>query len=136
MNELLVWQYIGIFFAALAAVTLFLYGWGRREERREKAGELAVTMNEWGFEHLAKLLRAYSIGNYLGKNSVTRTVHEMIDELKTDGGLRAMLKKIGWKVVEGVFLKNADDRTRLQTLLTASTTIAQATGVTPPAPTL
>ena len=136
MNELLFYQYGFIFFAALAAVTLFLYGWGRREERRTKASELAVTMAEWGFDLLAKLLRAYSIGNYIGANSVARTIREIIDELQTDGGLKAMLKKIGWKVVEGVFIKNADDRTRLQTLLTASEALTAATAVTPPAPSL
>jgi len=126
------WQYIGIFSTALAAVLLFFLLWGRRESRREKAGELAHTLKSWGFDLLATLLTAYSIGNYFGKNSVTRCLHQMIDEL-TEGGLPAMLKKIGWKVVEGIFLENNDDRKKLSDLLAG---IKPADQVTPPAPTL
>jgi len=91
----------------------------------------ASTLDAWGFELLAKLFRAYAVGNYFGKDSVARVIHEIIDDVK-GGGLPAMLKKIGWKVVEGVFLKNADDRKQLKTLL--DTTALSVNTLSPPSP--
>lgn len=129
----LVWQYVGIFSAALAAILIVLLLWRRRELRRTHAMEVAEVLASWGFDTLAKLFRAYAVGNYLGKDSVTRTIHEVIDEIK-GGGLPSMLKKIGWKVVEGVFLKNSDDRLRLQTLLDTTAAGAAVSALTPPAP--
>jgi hypothetical protein len=128
-----IWQYVGIFFATLAAILIGLLLWRRRELRRMNAMEVAETLASWGFDLLAKLFRAYAVGNYLGKDSVTRVIHEIIDEIK-GGGLPAMLKKVGWKVVEGVFLKNDDDRKRLQTML--DTTAAVVNNLTPPTPTV
>jgi Na+/serine symporter len=115
MNPI-IWQYVGIFFAALTAILIGLLLWRRRELRRMEAMGAAKIIAPWGFDLLTKLLDAYAVGNYFGRDSVTRVIHEIIDELK-GGGLPAMLKKIGWKVVEGVFLKNEDDRKRLQGLL-------------------
>jgi len=127
-----IWMYLGIFSAALAAILLGLLLWRRREDRRYRAIELADTLSAWGFDRFAKLMRAYAIGNYLGANSVTRVTHEIVDDL-LGGGLPAMLRSIGWKVVEGVFLKNDDDRAKLQKLLAVPTV---KTKVQPPAPTV
>jgi hypothetical protein len=126
------WQYVGIFSAALAAVLLVLLLWKRREDRRYRAVELADTLALWGFDRLAKLLRAYAVGNYFGANSVGRVTREIVDDMRS-GGLPTMLRSIGWKVVEGVFLKNSDDRAKLMELLTTTT---PATEIKPPAPTL
>lgn len=133
--EPLYWQYVGIFASALAAVLLVLALWGRREDRRTIASKLAVKCAEWGLTQLSRLFMAYAIGNYIGKDSVTRVLHEIIDELQ-DGGLEAMLRKVGWKVVEGVFLKNDADRSKLQTLVAASAKAVSPETVTPPAQTV
>lgn len=127
------WMYVGIFSTALAAILLGLLLWRRREGRRYRALELADTLSAWGFDRFAKLLRAYAIGNYLGANSVTRVTHEIVDDL-LGGGLPAMLKNIGWKVVKGVFLENAEDRATLQELLAAASTAK--TKVETPTPTI
>ena len=126
----LFWQYVGIFSASLAAILIGLLLWRRRELRRMEAAECAAVVKAWGFDLLAKLLTAYSVGNYFGKDSVTRVVHEIIDEIRS-GGLPAMLKKVGWKVVKGVFLTNAEDRKILADLLAAT---SPSLTVEPPAP--
>jgi hypothetical protein len=126
-------MYIGIFSTALAAVLLVLLLWKRREDRRYRAIELADTLSKWGFDRFAKLLRAYGIGNYFGANSVTRVTHEIIDDLQ-GSGLESMLKNIGWKVVEGVFLKSDVDKEKLKSLLAAAAVSAPV--AVPPAPSL
>jgi len=124
----LTWQYIGIFSTALAVLLAGLLLWRRRELRRYEAMEVAQEVAPWGFDQLTKLLNAYAIGNYIGKDSVARVIREIIQELK-GGGLPNMLRKIGWKVVKNVFLQNADDRKELRALLS----VADATAVkTPP----
>jgi len=126
-----IWQYVGIFFATLAAILIGLLLWRRRELRRMEAMAASKLIAPWGFDLLSRLLDAYSVGNYFGKDSVTKVVHEIIDEIKGNG-LPAMLKKVGWKVVEGVFLKNEEDRKKLQTML--DTTAAAVNDLTPPTP--
>ena len=112
------WQYTGIFCAVLAAILLGLLLWRRRELRRYRAMEAADEMAQWGLSRLAKLLRAYAVGNYFGADSVTRVTHQLIDDIQSEG-LGTMLRTVGWKVVENVFVKDEDDRTRLSKLLAA-----------------
>ena len=126
-----IWMYVGVFSTALAAILLFLLVWRRRELRRTTAGMLANKCAEWGLTQLARLFTAYSIGNYFGTDSVTRVLHEIIDELQ-EGGFEKMLKKVGWKVVEGVFLKDGDDRKKLRALLTSAETLSASEAVPPP----
>ena len=109
-------QRICMFAVAAAATALFLLFWGKREERRYKALKVAEKLEAWGFTLLSKLFRAYAIGNYIGKDSVGRCIREIIDEIQS-GGLPAMLRTIGWKVVKGVFLTNDEDRAKLKELL-------------------
>ena len=109
-------QRISMFAVVFAAAMAFLVLWGKREERRYKAQIVAKKLSAWGFELLSKLFDAYAVGNYIAKNSVGRCIREIIDEIQA-GGLPAMLKNIGWKVVEGVFLKNDEDRIKLTKLL-------------------
>lgn len=111
-----VWQYAGIFFAGLTAILLGLLLWRRRELRRYRAMEAADEMAQWGLSRLAKLLRAYAVGNYFGADSVTRVTHQLIDDIQSEG-LGTMLRNVGWKVVENVFVKDEDDRKRLVKLL-------------------
>lgn len=113
------WQYTGIFSAALAAILLGLLLWRRRELRRYRAMEAADEMAQWGLSRLAKLLRAYAVGNYFGADSVTRVTHQLIDDIQSEG-LGTMLRNVGWKVAENVFAKDQDDRKRLLKLLEVS----------------
>jgi len=115
-ENLEIMQRISAFAVMFAVAMLGLWLWGRREDRRNHALDLAETLKEWGLDILSKLFRAYAIGNYIGKDSVGRTLREIYRELK-GSGLLAMLRKVGWKVVEGVFLKNEADRATLTELL-------------------
>ena len=126
-----VYMYIGVFSTALAAILLFLLVWRRRELRRTKAGKLASKCEGWGLEHMQRFFLAYSIGNYFGADSVTRVVHEIIDELQA-GGLEKMLTKVGWKVVKHIFLTNGDDRKELRTLLDAAEAVKTSVVEAPP----
>jgi hypothetical protein len=126
----IVWQYVSLFFIAFSAVMVFLFAWRRREIRRTRAMEVADELSNWGLDQLSRLLRAYVIGNYLGADSVTRVLHEIIDEL-VSGGLPAMLRKVGWKIVKGVFLKSADDRAELTRLLAAAAIVEKIETPTP-----
>jgi hypothetical protein len=110
------WQYAGIFFAALSAILLGLLLWRRRELRRYRAMEVADEMAQWGLARLAKLLRAYAVGNYFGADSVTRVTHQLIDDIQSEG-LGNLLRNVGWKVVENVFVKDPEDRKKLAKLL-------------------
>ena len=127
-----VMQRISMFAVVFAVAMAFLVLWGKREERRYKALKVAEKLEMWGFTLLAKLFRAYAIGNYIGKDSVGRCIREVIDEIQS-GGLPAMLRTIGWKVVEGVFLKDDDDRAKLKELLVQP---KPKPDPQPPAPTL
>ena len=109
-------QRISMFAVAFAVTMVFLFLWGQREERRTRAMEIVAILRKWGFDLLAKLFFAYGIGNYIGKDSVSRIIREIYSEL-TGSGLPTMLRKVGWKVVEGVFLKDEKDRARLTELL-------------------
>ena len=131
-EDIEIMQRISMFAVVFAAAMLFFYLWGKREERRYKAQAVAKKLHEWGFVLLAKLFDAYAVGNYIGKNSVGRCIREIIDEIQS-GGLPAMLKTIGWKVVEGVFLKDDNDRARLTELLAQPKPKPEPT---PPAPVL
>ncbi len=113
------WQYTGIFSSALAAILFGLLLWRRRELRRYRAMEAADEMAQWGLARLAKLLRAYAVGNYFGADSVTRVTHQLIDDIQSEG-LGTMLRSVGWKVIENVFVKDEDDRKRMLKLLEAS----------------
>ncbi len=115
-ENLEIMQRISMFAVAFAAAMLFFILWGKREERRYEAQETAKLMDKWGFGLLTKLFDAYAVGNYIGKNSVGRCIREIIAEVQS-GGLPAMLKNIGWKVVKGVFLTNDEDRAKLKKLL-------------------
>ena len=127
------WMYIGIFSTALAAVLLGLLLWRRREDRRYEAMAAYETIAPWGIEPLNRLLSAYAVGNYFGKNSVVRAIREIVQDLQGNG-LPAMLRRLGWKVVKGLFLTNADDRKELRALLDAADAV-KSKAVETPAPT-
>ena len=129
-----VWMYVGIFSASLAVVLFILLLWRRRELRRYDAMKVYEEVAPWGIEPLNRILAAYAVGNYVGADSVLRTIREVIQSLRGDG-IVAFVRNLGWKAVEGIFLKNDTDRTRLRTLLD-STEKAAASTVQPPAPTV
>jgi len=114
------WENFGMFAAVLIVVLLVLLLWRRGEIRRKKGRKLAHQLYEWGMESLGDLVDAYSNFNWFGAESVTRVAHRIVDELQ-EGGLLKMLRKAGWKVVKGVFLKDAEDRKELQKLLSETT---------------
>jgi len=114
------WENFGMFAAVLIVVLVVLLLWRRGEIRRKKANKLAQQLYSWGLESLAELVEAYANFNWFGAESVTRVAHRIVDELR-EGGLLKMLRKVGWKVVKGVFLKDADDRKVLQKLLSETT---------------
>ena len=126
-----VYMYIGIFSAALAAILLFLLLWKRREDRRDDAMAAYETVAPWGIEPLNKILAAYAVGNYFGKDSVVRVIREIVQDLK-GSGLPAMLRKLGWKVVKGLFLTNAEDRKELRALLNAADAVPSQSVEAPP----
>ena len=109
-----VWKNIGIFSTMFAAFMFAFVLWRRREVRRGEALKLLEKVAPWGIEPINKFLRAYGIGNYIGKDSMGRVVREVIADLMSEGGLTSMLKRVGWKVVKGVFLRSAEDREKLQ----------------------
>ncbi len=125
------WPSIGQFSATFALVCLVLLFWRRRELHRYDALELARKCAEWGLEWFARLFEAYAVGNYFGKDSVGRCIREFVEELRT-GGFEAMLRKVGWKVVEGMFLRNAEDRSRLTKLLKETTPDEAVSNTTTP----
>ena len=111
-----VWQYIGVFSTILAVLLFGMLLWRRREERRLEAMEASHTLYAWGMVLMAKILSAYAVGNYIGKDSVGRGIRELIAEIK-EGGLGKILRKVGWKMVKNVFCKDADDRKELEKAL-------------------
>lgn len=102
----ILWFYGCMAAAGLAVVGLGLALWGRRENRRSEALDILAKIGPWGIEPLNRILKAYAIGNYLGKDSITRVFHEMIDDLKGNG-LDKMLTRLGWKMVDQ-FIKDPD----------------------------
>ena len=126
-----VYMYIGIFSTALAAILLFLLLWKRREDRRYDAMKAYETISPWGIEPLNKILSAYAVGNYFGKDSVVRAIREIVHDLQ-GSGLPAMLRKLGWKVVKGLFLTNVEDRKELAELLAAANAVKSQSVEAPP----
>lgn len=92
MNSLMLWQAIGGFAVILTLILFVLLLWRRREERREHALDAADKLNEWGLDEIAKVFRAYAIGNYVGRDSVGRGVREIVDMFQTQG-IPSMIRK-------------------------------------------
>ena len=110
------WQYVAVFCISLAAVLLFFLAWRRRELRRKRALEVLRKIAPWELTYLPDILEAYATGNYFGADSVTRRIHDLIDDIQA-GGLDKMLSRLGWKIVENHFVKNEEDRKKLTDLL-------------------
>jgi hypothetical protein len=123
---------IGIFSSALAAVLLFLLLWRRRELRRYEAMELCDHVRDWGLDDLARLLRAYTVGNYIGRDSVVRIARELIEKIKTEG-MPALLRKVGWKMLVNVFLKNPEDLKKVREELALAEARANPPAIVPAA---
>jgi hypothetical protein len=111
----IVWQYVGYFAGPLVLVLFGLLLWTRREQRRARAFDLAATFSEWHLDDLARLAKAYTIGNYLGADSVTRIIHQLISRLETEGA-PAVFRGLGWKMVD-VFARNPDDLKKLKDVI-------------------
>jgi len=124
------WMYVAVFCIALAAVLLFFLAWRRRELRRKRALEVLRKIAPWELAYLPDILEAYATGNYFGRDSVTRKIHELIDDIQA-GGLDDILVRLGWKMVDA-FIKNPDTLKKLQDKLAGKPEVV----MTPPAPTL
>jgi hypothetical protein len=118
----IVWQYVGYFCLPLVLVLFGLLLWSRREKRRARAFDLAATFAEWRLDDLARLCKAYTIGNYLGADSVTRIIHQLISRLETEGA-PAVFRGLGWKMVD-VFIRTPDDLKKLKDLIAAAESLA------------
>jgi hypothetical protein len=127
MNSV-VWQYVGYFAGPLVLVLFALLLWSRREKRRERAFDLAATFSQWGLDDLARLAKAYTIGNYLGADSVTRIIHQLISRLETEGA-PAVFRTTGWKMVD-VFIKAPDDLKRLKDAIAAAEALSAKAAAT------
>ncbi len=93
------WMYVAVFCISLAAVLLFFLLWRRRELRRKRALEVLRKIAPWDLAYLPDILEAYATGNYFGRDSVTRKIHELIDDIQA-GGLDKILVRLGWKMVD------------------------------------
>ncbi len=100
-----IWQAIGIFSTALAVILLVLLLWRRREVRRTKALKVIGDLQEWGLDDLSRLMMAYAVGNYLGTDSITRVIHEIVDKIQS-GGMEAFARKTYRKMVVAVLTGN------------------------------
>jgi hypothetical protein len=116
------WQYVGYFAGPLVLVLFGLLLWTRREKRRARAFDLAATFSQWGLDDLAKLAKAYTIGNYLGAGSVTQIIQQLISRMEAEGA-PAVFRNTAWKMVD-VFVKNPDDLKRLKDTIAAAETVA------------
>ena len=125
MNPI-VWQYLGYFAGPLVLVLFGLLLWTGREKRRARAFDLAATFAEWHLDDLARLCKAYTIGNYLGADSVTRIIHQLVSRLETEGA-PAVFRGLGWKMVD-VFIRTPDDLKKLKDLIAAAESLALRAG--------
>lgn len=108
-----VMAYVGVFAVVLSAILLFLLLWKRREDRRYRAIELAGELSAWGLDKtFGRLLLAYAVGNYFGKDSVTRTTHELIDMIQ-ERTLPEVLKNL-FKKLFLHFIKQPEDLAWMQ----------------------
>jgi hypothetical protein len=119
MTPLLVWQAIGITALALGGVLLFLLLWRRGEELREKLLTVLTEIEKWELADLARLLRAFIVRNFFGRDSVTRVVHELWDRIQAEG-IIGMLRKTSWKVLENDFLATPEGIQRVEALVAAA----------------
>ncbi len=118
--------YVGCFTGPLSLVLLGLLLWHKREVRRDVAFDLCVEMEKWGLGLIAKLLKAYTIGNYLGKDSMGRTIRKIVADIQLHG-LPAMLEDLFWKLLAH-FLKATEKRDEIRKQLEAADLIADAPG--------
>lgn len=122
------WMYVAVFCITLAVVLLFFLAWRRRELRRKRALEVLRKIAPWELAYLPDILEAYATGNYFGKDSVTRTIHELIDDIQA-GGLDKILTRLGWKMVDA-FIRNPETLKELQAKLAGKPEVT----IAPPAP--
>jgi hypothetical protein len=90
-----VWQYVILAAAALAATLFGLWLYNRREKRRKHAMQLMRLMDQWGLAWFAGLYADYAVGDYSG---LVHRIKEVIEAVRTD---QAMVDKL-WDVTKKV----------------------------------
>ncbi len=120
-------EYVAIFFVALSVILLYLAIHRVREKFKGRLLKVLSKISPWGIEPLNKLLHAAIIDNWIGKDSIGRVLREILSDLNGDG-LVKMLRRVGWKVVKNVFLKNTEDREQIRKLLSFADAQAELEG--------
>ncbi len=94
-NVPLIWQYVILGTAALAATLLGLWLYNRREKRRKHALELMRLMDQWNLDWFAGLYADYAVGDYSGLAGRTK---EVVQAVRSDEAMVAKLFEVAKKV--------------------------------------
>lgn len=95
-NEVpLIWQYVILAGAALAATLVGLWLYNRREKRRKHALELANLMKSWGLQWFAEAYDMYAVGDYSG---LVHKIAEIVKAVRSDEAMVAKLGEVARKV--------------------------------------
>ncbi len=98
------YQYLLIALAAFSGTLVFLWVINRIQARRQRAGDLADALSEWGLTRLAKPLREYSQGDY---SEAIEGFVALAKEIRQPGGAIALLETAVKKCVEHYAATNA-----------------------------
>lgn len=91
----LVWQYVIILGAALAATLAVLWAYNRREKRRKHALEIMRLMDQWGLSWFAGMYADYAVGDYSG---LVYRIKQVVEAVRTDEAMVAHLGDVAKKV--------------------------------------
>lgn len=125
--------YACIFFAVAAITAVVLLLKRRKETFGKDLIPLVSKFDAWGFPIISRLLTAVILDNWLGKDSVTEIMHEIVDMLKRDG-LVKLVREVSWKGLKGIFLTNQEDRAEVERLLRETPLPSKVTAPGKPAP--
>jgi hypothetical protein len=119
-----VWQYVILGVAALAATLVGLWLYNRREVRRKHALQLMRLMDQWGLAWFAGLYADYAVGDYSG---LVHRIKEVVEAVRSDEAMVERLWEVAKKVTAHVATNDKPKAAELQKLLTQTTTPPQGT---------
>jgi hypothetical protein len=109
-----VWQYVILGIAALAATLVGLWLYNRREKRRKHALQLMRLMDQWGLAWFAGLYADYAVGDYSG---LTHRVKEVVEAVRSDEAMVERLWEVAKKVAAHVAANDQAKAAELLSLL-------------------